>query len=263
MQSSLQNGGDVIDMRNRRDPILTGPSVRWGLEQLREWLSVLEQTWLGESEADCAPILVGCVPLVSASQLGHPPASWLAIALEPDVETFCIGPFESLAEAMGFAVREHAVGIWHRMQSVDDYLGRAGLGHTKVPQTLLESFASDAYLPEQAPGKSWLLRSEEDRLSSIRLYHRLHSNLAADVQDGLKHAWLHFWAETALCANVEPAFAEAFASWRSRGLTRHEAVHALGECIAAQLEDARKGHIAEIEEYLVAIEPRHFRRGPN
>ena len=247
-------------MRNHSDPTLTRQAVRSGLRQLWEWTSLLGQTWLGESDAQCAPILLGCVSRHSSRELGYPPASWLAIALEPDTEPACHGPFDSMSEAMSFAVREHAVCTWYRMQSADGYLEREVLGGVRLSESLLESFASRTYDPEQAPDEDWRLRSEEDRLSSIRLYHRIQSGPYEDAQDGPRHAWLHFWAETALCANLEPAFAEAFASWRAGGLNRHEAIHALGECIAAQLEDARKGQVTEIEEYLSAIEPGHFRR---
>lgn len=260
MHSSCPKEALAFTMSKQRDSVLDPHQTVRRLRHLQEWKARLSQSWLGESEMRSAPILLGRLASTQELHADTSNGEWFVVVLEPDADAVPIGPFASLEEAITYGVREHTVHAWHRVESVDEYVGRHGLRHTQAAQSYLEMFASVPYDPEQVPDADWLLRSEEDRLSSIRLYHRAHPKPTQPAEDGPRHAWLHFWGETALCANLEPAFAEAFGAWIAVGLSRHEAIHALGECIAAQLDDARKGHVSDIEEYLVAIDPRHFRQ---
>jgi hypothetical protein len=88
---------------------------------------------------------------------------------------------------------------------------------------------------------AWLAADEAERIAAVETYHRLHR--IPSPQPRL-HATLHTVVENQLAIG-EPVVVDALARLRSEGLTRHEAVHAIGMVAAEQIFDVlRAGNAA-------------------
>ena len=88
------------------------------------------------------------------------------------------------------------------------------------------------YDPEQAPLPwEWLALDEQERIRQAEAFH---------VQAGIKlpklktHAMFHAVVEKQLAENLEPAV-RAMARLTGEGLSRHDAVHAIGFVLAGHL----------------------------
>jgi len=86
------------------------------------------------------------------------------------------------------------------------------------------------------PAHAWLAMDEDERIAAVETYHRLHR--IPSPQPRL-HATIHTVVENQLAIG-EQVVIDALGRLRSDGLTRHEAVHAIGMVVAEQIFDLLK-----------------------
>ena len=94
----------------------------------------------------------------------------------------------------------------------------------------------DRYDPEVAPdGEEWLALDEGERLLLVEWHHR---DSRADIPKAARrlHASMHVVVENQLASNEEP-IVRALARLMKEGLSRHEAVHAIGSVVAENIYD--------------------------
>ena len=82
----------------------------------------------------------------------------------------------------------------------------------------------------------WLATGEADRIAAVEAYHRRHR---IRLPRPTLHATIHTVVENQLALG-ERVVGEALERLRSEGLTRHDAVHAIGTVLAEQIYDALK-----------------------
>jgi hypothetical protein len=83
---------------------------------------------------------------------------------------------------------------------------------------------------------AWLELEEDTRIDLVVAYHRRHHPRTPRVR---LHATFHTIVETQLAAN-EPVVVDTLKRLRKEGLSRHDAVHAIGSVLAAQVYDVLK-----------------------
>jgi hypothetical protein len=97
------------------------------------------------------------------------------------------------------------------------------------------------YDPEKdLPAGKWLAMEEGDRLAAVEAYHR---RQRIRLPRATLHATIHTVVENQIALG-EGVVLETLARLRSEGLTRHEAVHAIGTVLAEQISHALKGEPA-------------------
>lgn len=89
-------------------------------------------------------------------------------------------------------------------------------------------------------GDEWLATDEADRIAAVEVYHR---RQRVRLPSPKLHATIHAVVENQLALR-EGVVVETLARLRSEGLTRHEAVHAIGMVLAEHLYGALKGRSA-------------------
>ena len=95
----------------------------------------------------------------------------------------------------------------------------------------------DTYDADHEPDKNaWLGLDEDTKIDLIVEYHRRHRPRTPRVR---LHATFHTIVENQLAAN-EPVVVETLKRLRNEGLSRHDAVHAIGSALAAQVYDVLK-----------------------
>ena len=95
----------------------------------------------------------------------------------------------------------------------------------------------DTYDADREPDPSaWLSLDEDTRINLVVEYHRRHHRRTPRVR---LHATFHTIVENQLAAN-EPVVVETLERLRNEGLSRHDAVHAIGSVLAAQVYDMLK-----------------------
>lgn len=97
----------------------------------------------------------------------------------------------------------------------------------------------DRYDPEAAPiTEDWLALDEDERILLAEGYHR---NARIDLPKSARrlHASIHVVVENQLALNDEPVV-RAFARLIKEGLSRHDAVHAIGSVVAEEIYDLLK-----------------------
>jgi hypothetical protein len=93
------------------------------------------------------------------------------------------------------------------------------------------------YDPEVAPDPvEWLATPEEDRLAAVQ---RHHQSTRHDIGSPRVHAAIHAVVETQL-AERHPAATDAMSRLVADGLRQHEALHAIGSVVAAEMFDIAK-----------------------
>ncbi|MGQ7932473.1 hypothetical protein [Paraburkholderia sp. D1E] len=93
------------------------------------------------------------------------------------------------------------------------------------------------YNPECAPEpESWLELDEQERIVLVETYHRVARSKLSNVA---AHAALHAIVENQIALNLEPVV-RAMHRLGKEGLTRHDAVHAIGSVVAEHLFDILK-----------------------
>ncbi|BCG04669.1 hypothetical protein PPGU19_092370 (plasmid) [Paraburkholderia sp. PGU19] len=114
----------------------------------------------------------------------------------------------------------------------------------------------EAYNPQSAPEPgSWLELDEQERIDLVESWHR-----AAQVKlpNVTAHAALHTVVENQIAVNLEPVV-RAVHRLTKGGLTRHDAIHAIGSVVAEQFFDTltteqRDEVDASQAHYLAAVE---------
>ena len=97
----------------------------------------------------------------------------------------------------------------------------------------------ERYDPEIAPvAEDWLDLDEGERLLLVEAYHR---DARISMPKGARelHASMHVVVENQLAENDEPVV-RALARLMKEGLTRHDAVHAIGSRVVEQIYDLLK-----------------------
>jgi hypothetical protein len=95
----------------------------------------------------------------------------------------------------------------------------------------------DTYNPDEAPDpREWLSLGEAERLDLVIAYHEREKIPVASAR---LHAAIHTVVETQL-AMPEQAVADTMARLRSEGLSRHDAIHAVGSVLVERLLSAMK-----------------------
>ena len=93
------------------------------------------------------------------------------------------------------------------------------------------------YDPSRAPDPAeWLELDEQERLDRVERYHR---RARIDLPNCTLHATIHVAVENQLAAGDEWAV-RALARLMKEGLSRHDAVHAIGSLVAEQIYDLLK-----------------------
>src|SRR5262249_44043025 len=94
----------------------------------------------------------------------------------------------------------------------------------------------ERYDPEIAPiGEDWLATDEGERLLLIEEYHR-DARIPLPKRMRSVHASMHVIVENQLALNDEPVV-RAMARLTKEGLSRHDAIHAIGSLVAEEVHD--------------------------
>jgi hypothetical protein len=95
----------------------------------------------------------------------------------------------------------------------------------------------EAYNPERTPEPaSWLELDEQERIVLVETYHR---GARIKLPNVTAHALLHAIVENQIALNLDPVV-RAMHRLGKEGLTRHDAVHAIGSVVAEHLFDILK-----------------------
>ena len=90
------------------------------------------------------------------------------------------------------------------------------------------------YDPSQLPDPGeWLELDKQQRVDRVERYHR---RAGIDLPNPTLHAAIHAVVENQLALNDEPVV-RALARLRKEGLSRHDALHAIGSVVAEQIYD--------------------------
>jgi len=94
-----------------------------------------------------------------------------------------------------------------------------------------------AYNPERTPEpETWLELDEQGRIVLVETYHR---GARIKLPNVTAHALLHVIVENQIALNLDPVV-RAMHRLGKEGLTRHDAVHAIGSVVAEHLFDMLK-----------------------
>ena len=95
----------------------------------------------------------------------------------------------------------------------------------------------EAYNPERTPEpETWLELDEQERIVLVETYHR---GARIKLPNVTAHASLHAIVENQIALNLDPVV-RAMHRLGKEGLTRHDAVHAIGSVVAEHLFDILK-----------------------
>ncbi|MGF7000741.1 hypothetical protein [Paraburkholderia sp. GAS32] len=90
----------------------------------------------------------------------------------------------------------------------------------------------EAYNPERGPEpQSWLELDEQERILLIETWHRV---ARIKLPNLTAHAALHVIVENQIALDLEPVV-RAMDRLGKQGLTRHDAIHAIGSVVAENL----------------------------
>ena len=102
------------------------------------------------------------------------------------------------------------------------------------------------YDPTKAPDPSeWLATDEAERLAAVLRHHKRAQEETSSLR---AHAAIHATVETQLADGLGPAV-RAMERLVEQGLDRHDAVHAIGSVVAAQLYAALQHRAFDSGEY--------------
>jgi hypothetical protein len=95
----------------------------------------------------------------------------------------------------------------------------------------------DHYDPSQTPAPAeWLELDEQERVLFVEQYHR---RARIDLPSVTLHSTIHVVVENQLAGNDQPVV-RALARLMKQGLSRHDAVHAIGSLVSEQIYDLLK-----------------------
>ena len=101
------------------------------------------------------------------------------------------------------------------------------------------------YDPTEAPLPSaWLALTESERLALVEQFHIDEARALPSIS---AHAAIHAAVETQLALNIEPVV-QTMGRVISEGLSRHEAIHAIGYVLAEHLHNLMQGGVAKGKE---------------
>lgn len=101
------------------------------------------------------------------------------------------------------------------------------------------------YDPEVGPrADEWLATDEDERIAAVEAYHR---RQRIRLPRPTLHAAVHTVVENQLALG-EQVVVEALVRLRSEGLTRHEAVHAIGMVLVELLNDRAQGEAGDMSD---------------
>jgi len=99
--------------------------------------------------------------------------------------------------------------------------------------------AVERYDPEVAPiAEEWLALDEGERIQLVEEHHR-DARIPMPKSGRTLHASMHVVVENQLALNDEPVV-RALARLMKEGLSRHDAVHAIGSVVAEEIYDLLK-----------------------
>ncbi len=108
------------------------------------------------------------------------------------------------------------------------------------------------YLPSQTPDPvTWLDLEESQRVALVRQFHAQASEQLPEGSENI-HATIHVIVENQIAMGVAPV-AATISKLIRQGLTRHEAIHAVGAVLSEDIFDLLKGNIK-------SFNPRSYRR---
>lgn len=95
----------------------------------------------------------------------------------------------------------------------------------------------DRYDPEVGPDpKEWLALDEGERIELVERYHR-DARVPLAKSARRPHAVIHTIVENQLALEDQASVRETLSRLMGEGLTRHEAVHAIGSVLAEHIHD--------------------------
>jgi hypothetical protein len=110
------------------------------------------------------------------------------------------------------------------------------------------------YNPDHAPNPAqWLTLDEQTRIDLAEEYHRAHRIKLPTVQ---AHAMFHVVVENQIAEELEYVV-RAMARLAAEGLSRHDAIHAIGSVLAEHLHgllNASTGEKHPMTDYAAAVE---------
>jgi hypothetical protein len=110
-------------------------------------------------------------------------------------------------------------------------------GSFAIDRSQYRTCIMEEYNPECAPEpESWLELDEQERIALVETYHRVARIRLPNVT---AQAALHAIVENQIALNLEPVV-RAMHRLGKEGLTRHDAVHAIGSVVAEHLFDILK-----------------------
>ena len=122
------------------------------------------------------------------------------------------------------------------------------------------------YDPDRAPDpQGWLALDEQERIRRAKKYHAV---AGIKVPNAEAHALFHAIVENQIAEGVEPT-RRTVDRLRREGLTRHDAIHAVGSVIAQFAYDSMHGESAaapdeaqsELDSKIEALSAREWRLG--
>jgi len=98
------------------------------------------------------------------------------------------------------------------------------------------------YDPERAPDpQRWLAEDDQTKHSIVERFHR---RAGIRIPNPRLHAIIHVVVENQVAMGDETPVAEAVARLMGEGLSRHDAIHAVGSALSRHLFSAVKGETA-------------------
>jgi hypothetical protein len=95
-----------------------------------------------------------------------------------------------------------------------------------------------SYNPEIAPDPTgWLKLPEQERLRAVATFHMVHRLKSGHAKS---HAVLHLTVENQIAMGFGPAV-RAVARLQTQGLSRHDALHAIGSVLCGHFAEAVRG----------------------
>jgi hypothetical protein len=122
------------------------------------------------------------------------------------------------------------------------------------------------YDADRAPDPAgWTSASEGDRLAAVEAHHRALAAPHPAVRQPRLHAAVHLVVENQLAAGEPPQTRRALDRLVRGGLSRHDAIHALGSVVASSVHGALSGKRFDREAFareLDALTAARWRAGP-
>ncbi|HHH28552.1 MAG TPA: DUF1841 family protein [Polyangiaceae bacterium] len=137
--------------------------------------------------------------------------------------------------------RKRAAAQKARSSRVDDITRRyleaqkkAGLGGPKEDLTSVCGY--DAEVGPDGPG--WLALDEEEQMARVAKYHERIQKPGEEPPNVQRHVGMHVLVEQQIARNQPPEAAQALARLRRDGMSRHDAVHAIGFILTEHMKRA-------------------------